>query len=68
MTRTLAELYEKQGLVGRAREIWRKLAQAGDEEARRRLEALGPSAAAEIQALQALLEQVQRRRSGREQG
>ncbi len=46
MTVTLAELYLKQGLAGRAREILRKLAEGGDQAARDRLAQLGPPAAA----------------------
>jgi hypothetical protein len=60
-TRTLAELYEKQGLVGRAREIYRQLAEQGDEEARRRLERL-PAGAKGIQTLEALLERIAERK------
>ena len=30
MTRTLAELYVKQGLIGKAREIYRRLSRMGD--------------------------------------
>ena len=62
---TLAELYLKQGLAGRAREILRKLAEGGDEAARERLLQLGPPAAAEIALLEALLERVRARRGGR---
>ncbi len=61
MSRTLAELYVKQGLIGKAREIYRKLADEGDEAARRRLDEL-PSGKAGIEALQALLERVRSRR------
>jgi len=62
---TLAELYLKQGLAGRAREILRKLAEGGDEAARERLLQLGPPAAAEIALLEALLERVRARRGER---
>ena len=62
---TLAELYLKQGLAGRAREILRKLAEGGDEAARQRLAQLGPPAAAEIALLEDLLERVRARRGGR---
>ena len=65
MTVTLAELYLKQGLAGRAREILRKLADGGDEAARERLAQLGPPAAAEIALLEDLLERVRARRGGR---
>ena len=63
MTLTLAELYVRQGLIGRAREIYRRLAEAGDETARRRLAEL-PSAPARIAMLQDLLARVQDRRRG----
>ena len=66
-TATLAELYVKQGLVGRARAIYRELAAGGDAQAaglaQQRLQELGPSAGGRIQALRSLLEQVQQRRS-----
>jgi len=61
VTRTLAELYEKQGLFGRAREIYRRLAEEGDEAARQRLAEL-PSEKGRIEALQALLERIHGRR------
>jgi len=61
MTATLAELYVRQGLIGRAREIYRRLAEQGDEAARRRLLEL-PSGEEEIALLRALLERVQGRR------
>src|SRR2546425_11066618 len=64
MTVTLAELYVRQGLIGRAREIYRRLAQAGDETARRRLAEL-PSAEGAIAAPRDLLKRVQDRRRGR---
>ena len=64
MTLTLAELYVRQGLIGRAREIYRKLAEAGDETARQRLSEL-PSAEGKIAVLRELLSQVQQRRRGR---
>ena len=66
-TATLAELYVKQGLVGRARAIYRELAAGSDaaaaEQAQRRLSELGPSASGHIDALRSLLERVQQRRS-----
>ena len=65
VTVTLAELYLKQGLAGRAREILRKLAEGGDEAARERLLQLGAPAAAEIALLEALLERVRARRGER---
>ena len=64
MTLTLAELYVRQGLIGKAREIYRRLADAGDETARRRLSEL-PSAEGKIAALGDLLARVQERRGRR---
>ena len=61
MTATLAELYVRQGLIGKAREIYRRLAEQGDEAARKRLSEL-PSSEREIQLLQQLLERVRVRR------
>ncbi len=61
MTATLAELYVKQGLIGRARDIYRRLAQEGDEAARRRLEEL-PGASERIAVLEELLSRVRSRR------
>jgi hypothetical protein len=61
MTATLAELYVRQGLVGKAREIYRKLAEQGDEAARQRLREL-PSASSGIAVLEQLLERVRSRR------
>lgn len=61
MTVTLAELYVRQGLIGKAREIYRRLAEQGDESARRRLEEL-PSDKAGIEKLRELLQRVQTRR------
>jgi lipopolysaccharide biosynthesis regulator YciM len=63
VTLTLAELYLRQGLIGRAREIYRRLADSGDETARRRLSEL-PSAEAKIAVLRELLGRVQDRRRG----
>jgi hypothetical protein len=63
VTLTLAELYVRQGLIGKAREIYRRLAEQGDETARKRLAEL-PSAPARIAMLQDLLERVQERRRG----
>ena len=60
MTATLAELYVKQGLIGKARDIYRRLAESGDEAARRRLQEL-PSAEARIRLLEELLERLRRR-------
>ena len=61
MTATLAELYVKQGLIGRAREIYRRLADQGDVQAVKRLSEL-PSSGAEIEVLQELLERVKKRK------
>ena len=61
MSATLAELYVKQGLIGRAREIYRRLAEQGDEQARQRLSQL-PSSEREIGLLQGLLSRVKERR------
>jgi hypothetical protein len=64
VTLTLAEIYVRQGLIGRAREILGQLAEAGDERARQRLREL-PAAPERIAALQELLARVQARRRGR---
>jgi|GEM_PF-1349999 len=70
VTATLAELYVKQGLIGRAREIYQKLAQGRDPKAallaRGRLKEL-PSAGQGIAILETLLERVQsaRRNTGK---
>lgn len=68
MTLTLAALYEKQGLVGRAREIYRRLAEGPDPQAaavaRRRLAEL-PSAETHIGLLTGLLERIAARRRDR---
>ena len=65
-TATLAELYLRQGLVGRARGIYQQLAEGEDaaaaELARRRLLELGPSASGRIEGLRELLARVQSRR------
>ena len=63
MTLTLAELYLRQGLIGRAREIYRRLAEDGNETARQRLAEL-PSAEGSIAMLRELLQKVQERRRG----
>jgi predicted regulator of Ras-like GTPase activity (Roadblock/LC7/MglB family) len=55
VTLTLAELYLKQGLAGRAREILRKLADEGNEAARERLLRIPPPASREIALLEGLL-------------
>jgi hypothetical protein len=63
-TVTLAEMYAKQGLHGRAREILRRLSAQGDGEARRRLAAMGDGAQPEIELLNRLLARIQQRRRG----
>ena len=60
-TATLAELYVKQGLIGRARDIYRRLAEQGDEAAKRRLAEL-PSAKGQVALLEQLLQRVRERR------
>jgi len=65
-TLTLADLYARQGLLGRAREIYRRIAEQGSveqqAEAQRRLGALGPAAQGEIELLRILMTRVQERR------
>ncbi len=61
MTATLAELYVRQGLIGRARAIYRRLADQGDAKAAQRLAEL-PSSEREIERLGQLLERVKERR------
>jgi len=65
-TATLAELYLRQGLVGRAREIYRRIAEGPEPGAARaahqRLNELGPPATARIAALEDLLDRVRARR------
>ena len=63
-TVTLAEMYAKQGLHGRAREILRRLSAEGDGEARRRLAAMGQGAQPQIELLNGLLARIQQRRRG----
>jgi len=65
MTLTLAELYLKQGLAGRAREILRRLAEEGDPAAREKLAQLGPAAGERIALLESLLERIRSRRGAR---
>jgi lipopolysaccharide biosynthesis regulator YciM len=64
-TVTLAELYAKQGLAGRARDILRRLADEGHEEARRRLVEMGDGGGRAIALLTELLERVRERRQAR---
>lgn len=65
-TLTLAELYARQGLVGRAREIFQQVARDGTPEQRMvaaaRLAELGPSAQESIDLLRSLMGRVQKRR------
>ena len=65
-TATLAEMYVRQGLLGRAREILRKLEGGQDPVAARlatqRLVELGPSARERIQFLRTLLVRVREQR------
>ena len=65
-TLTLAALYARQGLAGKARELYRRIAEEGPpaerEEAGRRLQELGPPAGGSIELLEALLLQVAGRR------
>ncbi len=61
MTETLAELYLRQGLIGKARDIYRRLAEQGDAKARQRLLEL-PSAEREIELLNRLLARIRERR------
>ena len=63
-TLTLAELYAKQGLHGRAREILQRLSAEGDGEARRRLAEMGEGAGQQIELLIRLLDRVRERRRG----
>lgn len=61
MSATLAELYVRQGLIGRAREIYRRLADQGDAAALKRLAEL-PSSGREIEVLNGLLKRIGERR------
>jgi lipopolysaccharide biosynthesis regulator YciM len=65
-TATLAEMYVRQGLIGRAREIFRALSKGPDpvaaKLAARRLLELGPTAQDRIELLQALLARVREQR------
>ena len=68
-TLTLADLYARQGLAGKAREIYAQIAARGSgeqqAEARRRLLSLAPAAGREIELLRALMVRVQERRKAR---
>jgi hypothetical protein len=65
-TLTLAGLYERQGLVGTAREMYQRLANEGPaeqrQEAARRLQRLVPPASGSIERLRVLLKRVEERR------
>jgi len=63
-TLTLAEMYARQGLRGRAREILQRLSAEGDREARRRLVEMGEGAQRQIELLDRLLARVRERRRG----
>jgi len=64
-TLTLAEMYARQGLHGRAREILRRLSAEGDPEAQRKLVEMGDGAGRQIELLETLLARVQQRRGER---
>jgi hypothetical protein len=63
-TLTLADLYARQGLHGRAREILQGLSDAGDAEAQRRLAAMGGGARPQIELLREMLCRIRERRRG----
>ena len=64
-TLTLAEMYARQGLHGRAREILQRLSADGDSQAQRKLVEMGDGAAEQIELLTRLLARVQKRRGER---
>ena len=64
-TLTLAEIYARQGLHGRAREILQRLSAEGNPEARRKLAEMGDGARRQIELLADLLARVQERRGER---
>jgi hypothetical protein len=64
-TLTLAEMYARQGLHGRAREILRRLSAQGDPEAQRKLAEMGDGAGRQIELLGRLLARLQERRGER---
>jgi Fe2+ transport system protein FeoA len=64
-TLTLAEMYARQGLHGRAREILRRLSAQGDPEAQRKLAEMGNGAGREIELLERLLARIQEARGER---
>ena len=64
-TLTLAEMYARQGLHGRAREILRRLSAEGDPEAQRKLAEMGDGARRQIEVLTEVLVRVQQRRGER---
>jgi hypothetical protein len=69
-TLTLAEIYQRQGLQGRARDIYRRLVETGSveqrREAARRLYEMAPPARETIDLLEVLLARVRDRRRPRE--
>ncbi|MBS2025734.1 MAG: hypothetical protein JST92_25320 [Deltaproteobacteria bacterium] len=71
-TLTLAALYDKQGLKGKARELYEELKKSDDprirEEAARRLGALGPSGQDAISLLHELSRRVQERKRRQGEG
>jgi len=64
-TVTLAEMYARQGLHGRAREILQRLSSDGDSQAQRKLAEMGNGAGRQIELLTELLSRVQKRRGER---
>ena len=64
-TLTLAEMYARQGLHGRAREILQRLSADGDPEAHRKLAEMGDGARRQIRVLTELLARVHQRRGER---
>ena len=71
-TLTLGELYERQGLSGKARSIYEELSRSGavavQEEATRRLQRMGGGAGAAIAMLRELSQRVRDRRRAVEEG
>jgi len=64
-TLTLAEMYARQGLHGRAREILQRLSAEGDPQAQRKLAEMGDGAGRQIELLERLLARVRERRGER---
>ena len=69
VTLTIAAIYAGQGLLGKAREMYRRLSQEGTPEQRvealRRLARLGPDAGAAIRLLEGLRGRIAERRRNR---